>query len=578
MIRSIVHKIGSLQTAVSLLVAAVILLSVSTYLESLHGTPFAQTVFYRAIWFDIFIGLFWINIFCATLSRIPFKKKHIGFVTTHIGILILLLGALISRVYGVEGQMTLFEGEQKGRILKEGYSVSLEMPGQKPRELAISLKPSDKPWTLFQVDEKGSELLAGKVYTNASVIRSLKEGSPDSPQNFAIQATLSSQAVGLKQDFSLIQKDPSNPHASFTQIGPAHIELKTKDPKSSGPSLRIRAGSDDRQFEVPLKPGTSTGIPVADSGLVITTMTYFTSAKVADNRIVDLPDEVRFNPAVEFEIRDPQGRSEHHTKFFLFPDFESLRGGKAKNIFDLTLSLDVPVPDHLVETPSPSLLFYPNPDGSWSYKIRSSKDGEKEGVVSSGQTVQTGWMDFSLEVQKLFTRAIVDQNIQELPKKYEGSPAVEVLLGQKGGDTKSLGWIMLDKSLDVRAGPAQATIRLKAQDEPVPFALLLRDFRKVDYPGTQNPSSFESDVLLHDHHENVTIEKTIKMNKPLDYKGFRIFQSSYIQHPDLGEASVFTVAKNPGIPYIYGGGCVILAGVILLFYLHPFFTGRKDEN
>lgn len=577
MIRSIIQKIGSLQSAVSLLVAAVVLLSVSTYLESLHGTPFAQNVFYRAFWFDIFIGLFWINIFCATLSRIPFKKKHIGFVTTHIGILILLLGALISRVYGVEGQMTLFEGAQKSHILKEGYSVSLEIPGQKPRSLPVSLKPASKPYTLFKLDDIGTELLAGKVYQNASFTRSLKEGPQEGPWNFAIQATLTSQAVGLKQDFFLIQKDPSNPHASFTQIGPAHIELKTQKDKTSEPSLRIRAGSDDEVFSIALTPGISSGIPLGKSGLTISQMTYYPSAKVAGDKIIDLPGEVRFNPAVELEIQDAQGRSEHHTKFFLFPDFESLRGGKAKDLFGLTLSLDVPVPDHLVDTPSPSLLFYPNPDGSWTYKVRSSK-GENEGSVSAGQSVQTGWMDFSLEVQKLFTRAVIDQDVRELPKKEEGSPALEVLLGKKSGEVRPLGWIMLDKSLSVRAGAGQATILLKAQDEPVPFALHLRDFRKVDYPGTQNPSSFESDVLLHDHVDNVTIEKTIKMNKPLDYKGFRIFQSSYIQHPDLGEASVFTVAKNPGIPYIYGGGCVILVGVILLFYLHPFFTGRKDEN
>jgi hypothetical protein len=35
---------------------------------------------------------------------------------------------------------------------------------------------------------------------------------------------------------------------------------------------------------------------------------------------------------------------------------------------------------------------------------------------------------------------------------------------------------------------------------------------------------------------------------------------------------VFTVAKNPGIGLIYGGAAIILAGVIVLFYLHPFFN------
>jgi hypothetical protein len=38
---------------------------------------------------------------------------------------------------------------------------------------------------------------------------------------------------------------------------------------------------------------------------------------------------------------------------------------------------------------------------------------------------------------------------------------------------------------------------------------------------------------------------------------------------------VFSIAKNPGIPFIYTGALVILFGVILLFYFHPFFSGKK---
>jgi cytochrome c biogenesis protein ResB len=93
--------------------------------------------------------------------------------------------------------------------------------------------------------------------------------------------------------------------------------------------------------------------------------------------------------------------------------------------------------------------------------------------------------------------------------------------------------------------------------------------------GTTNPSSFESDVILYDEKEGVTIERTIKMNKPLDYKGYRVFQASYIQDEEVGEASVFSIAKNPGIYLIYGGAIIILMGVITLFYLHPFFNGGR---
>ena len=81
--------------------------------------------------------------------------------------------------------------------------------------------------------------------------------------------------------------------------------------------------------------------------------------------------------------------------------------------------------------------------------------------------------------------------------------------------------------------------------------------------------------MLNDPLNGTTIERTIKMNQPLDYGGFRIFQSSYIQDPSLGEASVFTVAKNPGITLIYMGSVILFIGVALLFYIKPF--SREGE-
>ena len=109
--------------------------------------------------------------------------------------------------------------------------------------------------------------------------------------------------------------------------------------------------------------------------------------------------------------------------------------------------------------------------------------------------------------------------------------------------------------------------------------MTLKDFRKKDYPGTKNPSSFESDVTLEDAKDNVKIEKKISMNKPLDYKGFRIFQSSYIESSDAPQASIFTIAKNPGISLIYLSSCVLFTGAILQFFFKGFSNGngkRKD--
>ena len=68
------------------------------------------------------------------------------------------------------------------------------------------------------------------------------------------------------------------------------------------------------------------------------------------------------------------------------------------------------------------------------------------------------------------------------------------------------------------------------------------------------------------------------MNHPLDYKGYRIFQSSYVKDPEAGEASIFTVAKNPGIPFIYGGAIVIFVGAFLVFFVPQLSSMLKIEG
>ncbi len=59
----------------------------------------------------------------------------------------------------------------------------------------------------------------------------------------------------------------------------------------------------------------------------------------------------------------------------------------------------------------------------------------------------------------------------------------------------------------------------------LPFEVELTDFTLVRYPGSQSPSSYESDVKIHDN-GRVT-EFQIYMNRVLDYGGYRFFQASY---------------------------------------------------
>jgi hypothetical protein len=101
--------------------------------------------------------------------------------------------------------------------------------------------------------------------------------------------------------------------------------------------------------------------------------------------------------------------------------------------------------------------------------------------------------------------------------------------------------------------------------DELPFSITLKQFRRIDYPGTMDAAAFESEVVLHDKKNGVTLEKVISMNHPLTYNGYKIFQMSYIDD-GYGKSSIFTVARNPGIILIYISSFIACLGALWQFY------------
>ena len=99
--------------------------------------------------------------------------------------------------------------------------------------------------------------------------------------------------------------------------------------------------------------------------------------------------------------------------------------------------------------------------------------------------------------------------------------------------------------------------------ETLPFDLELIDFKLNRYPGSQSPSSYESDLLLHVDGE--VVETTVFMNNVLDLKGYRFFQASY-DRDELG--TVLSVNKDvAGRIITYIGYVFLFVGFLLMFIL-----------
>jgi len=120
------RTVASLKLAVGLMAAIGVAMAAATIYEARHTRAETQMLFYQSWWFGILLVTLAINIFAATLIRWPFPLRRIGFPITHLGILVILAGALITNRFGVEGQLRLDERAASDRVSLPGWAVRIE--------------------------------------------------------------------------------------------------------------------------------------------------------------------------------------------------------------------------------------------------------------------------------------------------------------------------------------------------------------------------------------------------------------------------------------------------------------------
>lgn len=122
-------------------------------------------------------------------------------------------------------------------------------------------------------------------------------------------------------------------------------------------------------------------------------------------------------------------------------------------------------------------------------------------------------------------------------------------------------------TIHIREGQTNDTMVIHTSkgvfEEKLPFTLELLDFNLVRYPGSNSPSSYESDLRIHTNEG--TIETKVFMNNVFDIKGYRLFQASY-DEDELG--TVLSVNQDiVGRNITYFGYSVLLLGFILMFVM-----------
>jgi len=568
--RKLFGFLSSLKLAVIVLVSLGAVLATGTIYESLYDTETAKHYVYGTYWFAGLLGLLGVNVFCSAMSRWPWKRHHIGFLVTHLGILTILAGSLLTLAKGYEGQMILAEGETGQKMtLKEPqlffYDPDLGKLEQNSADFRFNPPTAAKPWSaqvLGDIQARVDDFLP-----NAMDDIRVEGGNP--LENPALMVKISGSRATM-QDWVFAREL----ERQTLNLGPAAITFVDV------PNLAFfqRMLKDPKAYAEPLLwlEGDTVSVTgnlhktIAMAGHKVTFEEYLPNAAVDQNGLRSLNSD-RVNPAVNLQIDGPEGK-ERHTVFSRFPMLPTAHGethSKLKpRLFDLPNNWDAMNNALLIGRTDQGELYYALKSGGGPW-------GKPE-KLAIDQAINTGWMDFQFTAIKDEPMAQIEKVYRKVtvPKGKEGPPSAVHLDLANAAEHQDF-WIGRGESRDVNLGGRRLKVAYGLKSLPIGFELHLDDFRMGTYEGTKDPSSYESKVTLLDREGAVKKDFLIAMNQPLQYGKYKIFQASYQLNPGGPDYTVLAVTYDPGVFLKYLGSLVMVSGILLMFFFKPLFVQKR---
>ena len=162
MIKRTFHFMGGVHLAIALIALSALAVTVGTFLESkTESHLLAAKWTYEHPFFFILLALFFINILFAALRRWPFKKRHIPFLIVHLGLLMIISGTMIKNLWGLQGEVLLWEGTSSNRVLlPQTHAIAFldSFTGKQHQIELASFRPNI--YSLYEIPSLSCKLIA----------------------------------------------------------------------------------------------------------------------------------------------------------------------------------------------------------------------------------------------------------------------------------------------------------------------------------------------------------------------------------------------------------------------------------
>lgn len=249
--RRIVHVFASLKLAVLIIVSIGVVTAWGTIVEAQYDAAAANKLVYSSIWMLIPMVMLVVCLTAVMIDRWPWQKRHTGFVLAHIGIIILLLGSLITQKFGIDGSVTFGPGEKAQFIVvgNTDLSVHASLDGSTfrklfDREVDFFLRPANVEPVIVSIPE--GEIRVVDSYRYALREQKFVERPADEKAGAAIRFQLQNPNVNMTE--WMLQ--PAKGAADTKDLGPAQILLVAKFPRDfGGRNAIVIKPADDTRIE-----------------------------------------------------------------------------------------------------------------------------------------------------------------------------------------------------------------------------------------------------------------------------------------------------------------------------------------
>ncbi|MGZ4986000.1 MAG: hypothetical protein ACXV8A_07915 [Chthoniobacterales bacterium] len=591
---------ASLKLAVVLLAVLIIGAIAGTIWESSFDAEVARAYVYGAPWFNLWLLLLVANLTCSALSRWPWKQHHVAFLVTHLGIITLLFGSLIGRIWGTEGTITLFKGDPPtNRLLIDQHQLRVS-----DSDGVIKAYPAEfinRPPTAQRPRALGA-LASGARLSIVEYAKTMESKLNPKPLNEggvpALHFTIATAMMGQQLESWLLADDPQ--HGSFDMGALAKIELK----RGVAPQSEILPNESKNTGEVDLEESIFAFTKAPDQQVAKSAKGGSTGAKI----VLSQPENGN-DGAVTIAIGDKTWTHDVATHLKrntlldgspftmwienYWPDFR-IENGKPTSVSDTPNNPAVVVTlrgravptraapdahDSAEKSGVNRLTLFLGGDGTVTYELVSRKTGRSSGKLERNSPLTTGWADWQLAVDQTLPHAEqwMDFNptAPNSPNESNLPDGVRVRI-QQGNETLEQ-WVPAGWQIMIPTKPTPIQVAYGWKQEQLPIALELLDFEVKRNEGSDSPAGFKSTVRATDREGNSVVGQCW-MNNPFSFPGamwrtwtgltYKMSQASW-NPENLGQSTI-QILRDPGWLLKWVGSLLVSFGIFMLFYVRRF--------